>query len=71
MGENSIAHYQPISGTLSLVLGMASATIFRKTVNESRIVTPRYWRKWIDSVSLVLVLVFDLVVVFVEVLLQI
>lgn len=34
------AHYEPINGTDSLVLGIASATIFRKTVNESRIVTP-------------------------------
>lgn len=34
------AYYEPINGTDSLVLGIASATIFRKTVNESRIVTP-------------------------------
>lgn len=34
------AYYQPINGTLSLVLGIASATMFKKTVNESRIVTP-------------------------------
>lgn len=38
--------YVPRSGTASDVAGIVSATIFRNTVSDSRIVTPVKWKSY-------------------------
>lgn len=42
-------HYLPSSGTASEVAGIVSATMFRKTVSDSKIVTPESRQQKITS----------------------
>lgn len=51
--------HEPINGTLSEVVGIDSATIFKNTVKERRIVTPIGKNVYFMSLILMFMLFFD------------